>query len=149
MQIRPEDVAADGALTAIRTVVAETGNDFRERPGAGAEVCPATVVLEADERGAVPSDDDIADETLRSRAGVHGVQIEDADTGELIAVSATVEVPGELVNTAYRQHDEAALGGVFERRPLHVPQVVCDAALLAVLSPADESHVVCGWVERH
>src|SRR5207249_1170495 len=79
---------------------------------------------------------------------VDRVHIEDANAGKLIAISVTVEVPSQLIPTTYRKHNEATLGGVLERLPLHGPKVVRDAALLAILSPADERHVIGGRVER-
>jgi hypothetical protein len=145
VEVSSEDISADSALAAVLSVVAEAGDDASERLNALAQIGAPAVILEADERRPIPFDDDIADEALRLRARVSGVQIEDPSSWQLLTFGRAVEAAHKLVAAAHGEYRYVALHGFRERFTLHLHEVDSHPALFPVLRAAYENEIVVLW----
>jgi hypothetical protein len=105
-------------------------------------MCPPAVVLEANERAAIPLDHHVADEARRLRAGMYGVNVKDTGARKFVAFEAAIVVPGQLVSAAYCQEWEAGLDAVSQRGTFHSSKVFGYSSLLDILRPAHESEVI-------
>src|SRR5690242_7771607 len=79
MQVGAIGIAVDAALAPVFAIVAMASQHPPQRLGAAAEIGPAAVILEADERALAPGQGDIADAAGHLLALVDRPGVEDAD----------------------------------------------------------------------
>src|SRR5712691_4592961 len=119
VQVGAEDVARGHPLEAVFAVVARAPQNPAERPEAGAKIGLAAVVFEAHQgRRGQPQvaglDHDVADVAARSR---YGVQVDQPQSRQFLAVGGHVVLTQELVPSADRQHHGPAVDRLADRRP--------------------------------
>ena len=146
MEVRPQRVLRAGALGAVRRVVAEAADHAAEGRLTLRQVRAAAVVLEAHHLPGIRREHHVADAAVGERAGMAGLEVEDADAGDAAAFVVDVTVAEELEAAADGQHWHAVIDRLVKGRTFGL-EVVGNAALLAVLPPADVKEVERGGVE--
>jgi hypothetical protein len=153
VQVGPDRIAVDAALQPVLGVVAATGEHRAQWLGTAVQVCPAAVVLEADEHPVAPADDEVADRADTARPGngvqpgpglrgpVDGVRAEDAEPGQLLAGRGAVVMPPELVAGADSEGGRPVLDRPPDPLALDVQQVIAYQALMGVSAAADQEQV--------
>ena len=122
--------------------------DAAERLQPGAEVGFAAMVLEADqgwrvEAQAAGLDHDVADVAACSG---DGVQVDQPQAGQFLAVRGHVVLAQQLVAAADRKHHRAAVNRFADRRHLVLGRIAKHQLLVSVLAPAPEDQVDTGQV---
>src|SRR5262249_37222035 len=128
-------------------VVAESGDHPRQRHCLRAQVGPATVALETNQRPVVPHCRNVADTARHRRALMDSHNTEDAAAGQALAHRWRGVVAEELIAPAYEQSGDALLDSLTHGLALRFEQVLGDLPLLLILSAAHEDQVVGVGVE--
>src|SRR5690349_6639220 len=144
VHVRADDPLAPAALGAVLAVVAGAGDHPPERLDAAAEPGAAGVVLEADHGAAVAAvDEHVPDQ---ARLAGHGLEVDEAGAGDVVALVPPVAVPEQLVAAAHGEHARAV--GERLAQPRRLPdQLLRHQHLVAVLAPAEQDHVGPARVE--
>ena len=143
VQVGAEDVARGHAFGAILPVVAGAGHDAAQRRQLRAEKRASAVVLEADQGARLQAQPaDVHDHVADAAPGTGlGVQVEQPEAGEPLALGRLVVVPEQLVSAADRQQGGAARQRARQGLRLELQEVVVDQRLLPVLAAAEEEDV--------
>src|SRR5437867_12504959 len=118
MEVGAEDVAINRSFAVVLAVVAEPCDHTAQRLDAIAQVRPAAVIFEADERLTTPLDDDVADEAPGVPARVGCPQIQDSAARQLFSRGGAVETTHQLVASADGKEHNVAFHGLLERLAL-------------------------------
>ena len=105
MEVRADHPAGPAAFVAARAVVAEAGEDASERLRAFVEVRAAGVVLEARQRPRLPGLELALEQHVSDHPPLpgHGVQRQEARSGQLVAALIAIGAPEELITAADRE----------------------------------------------
>src|SRR5215218_6542239 len=137
-------------LGTVFAVIAVTYDDFAERFQVLAEVGATAVVLEADylaclaDLGGLDADQHVPYQALLVSHPWLRVQVEDADSRELLALGRLIIVAHELVATAHPEDHAAILNDSPQIRALGAREVFCEQRLFPVLAAAEEEEVAAG-----